>query len=931
MSDGTSHVPLTALAPRSVPEAYVRAEVASHPLTSMCAFQNALTELNPEVGPNGDGGKTQALWRECEKSLVEHASGWSLDRLIAVRDFFWFGCEPGHPRSRQPRPFSMLYYLRRLAHVHLEARPGVTEIVRSTDANALDALTHYRWLTFALPEDLLLSAIREDPPPTRVNIEPPLLIRRLLDRGVAELHHHVGAGMDFPIMWVSALAALASPDLPSNALESPLLPFEKSEKLLRWLLTAAVSRRLLAEFLLRGTNGTAPTGPLPDFLEGLRGSPVWLPHRRRLLEQALRALASGEAEALPDFHGLRDLYGELHPAASDPGAPPPKNLEEIWRRCDPIAVRLALSTPNAGERWWMSQCLNYLERHERAGTADPLFDRLFWQTLRLRCLYYRTVVQRPMTAGLQWFVRFYGRLGPLRAPLRAARPEISYSVAGAGQPIAAIELRTSSDDTPAALAGELRDITASWKHVLRKTGGLGGGLESPELGVVLHFVKERDASMRWGTGTPPAFGQGTHAEPHPTASAEARRGGRYADFFTSQAVKARSITQLLREVPLTLWLLRGLDVASDELSVPTWVLVPLYRFVQREAAYTSARLAPGGPPGLRLTAHVGEDYRHLMEGLRRVYECLHYLLENGWGRLGHATALGMEPRSWAESVGSVMMPAEDRLWDLVFEWRLYGSYRVAQDVRADAPPGRPEQLLNRIHELSGHIFGECYEPQVLAELHHVLHRLLTPPEARVTAADSLDAFSRAHWMLDPERIRFYPRVARLLNLYREDEAVFRRGQELVDITLDASEVSALYAVQDALRRGVGMRGIVVEVNPSSNLLIGNLLDLRNHPILRLFPPESHPGAPPPVPIVVGSDDPITFSTHLLREYSLLHETALAAGYPERVVHDWLEGIRRTGLDARFTVAWRPNASQMADALLRAFDDYLLRPSELHPA
>jgi hypothetical protein len=40
--------------------------------------------------------------------------------------------------------------------------------------------------------------------------------------------------------------------------------------------------------------------------------------------------------------------------------------------------------------------------------------------------------------------------------------------------------------------------------------------------------------------------------------------------------------------------------------------------------------------------------------------------------------------------------------------------------------------------------------------------------------------------------------------------------------LDGSEVEALSSVQNALRRGVSQRNIVVEVNPSSNLLIGDL-------------------------------------------------------------------------------------------------------------
>lgn len=917
------------LAPRRVPEAYVRAEIASHPLVSLTAFRRAMVELNPDLDTLR-GGRTRELWMECEEALSQHASGWSLDRLIMARDFFWFGAVPGRRRLSILRPVSLLRYLRNLATSFLEARPGLTEIVQNYDANTFDASTHYRWLTFALPEDVLLSALPVEPPPSQVNVDPPLLLRRLVDIGVAEIHHHIGAGMDFSLLWASLLARLADPTLSHGELQSPALPFE-GETMLKWLLAAAVARCVLAEFL-RDHGGTRPhPGGLSGFLDTLSHRQAWHPYRLQVLYGALRALSRGDESELPDFYRLHDLYGQLHPAGRGLLDQPPRTLEEIWGNCDPIAVRLGLRTYNGGERWLMRHGLAYLAQREREDGSCPedrLFSHLFWQALRVRCLYYRTVVQRPMTAGLQWFVRFYDRLLWVRAPLRAARSEVSFQVAGRGQLLTALEVRTAPARDSFGLAENLWELTRSWRQVLRHSAAPRHGRREPEFGVLIHFTKERDPDKLWAIGAPPAGERRTHGEPHPRDII--RLGGRYADFFSSQVTRAHAITDLLQNVPLVLWLLRGLDVASDELGVPTWVLVPLYRYVQWQANLSATTFADQHclqqPPTLQLTAHVGEDFRHLMEGMRRIFECIQYLLGRSRGRLGHATALGVEPRLWSESAGAVMTTAEDRLWDLIFEWRLYSSYRIDPVLRAEASPGRPEQVENRIRELSGGIFRHSYEPEVMAEVHHVLHQLFCIPVARVRPEGSLDGFDRGVRMLDPEHVRFHPVVTKLLHQYREDEQVFLRGQEPVDIALDASEVAALYAVQNALRRGVAHRGLVVEVNPSSNLLIGDLLDLRNHPILRLFPPEYQDGTAPPVPIAVGSDDPITFSTWLLREYSLLHEAALAAGYPERVAIEWLERIRRTGLDARFTVAWLPTADELSERLLRALDGYLRRPS-----
>lgn len=920
------------LAPRRVPEAYVRAEIASFPLVSITAFRSAMVELNPSLGDDAaDGGATRDLWIQCEKALAQHAGGWSLDRLIMARDFFWFGCRPGSPHRTASGPLSMRLYLRQLNSVYLQPYPGSTLLRHSYDANAFDAYTHYRWLNFALPEDLLLAATPTEPPPTSVDLDYPLLMQHLADRGAVEVHHHVGAGMDFPILWAALLAKLAHPSLSHGSLTSPDLPFaeldlpvaQAGEVVLRWLLAAGVARCVLAEFLLRGQDGGAR---LTDFLERLFHSR--LDARSRLLTQTLRALAGGLRSELPGFYPLRDLYSQLHPEAAGLLSAPPRELEEVWRRCDPIAARLGLRIPNGGERWLVRHGLRYLERRAleaSSGSGDQFFNRLFWQVQRVRCIYYRTVVQRPLTAGLQWFVRFYDRLGWVREPLRAVRAEVSYKVAGRGRPLSALEVRISPRTNPFALAEDLLELTQSWKNVLEETGNPRHGWRDPEFGVLIHFTKERDPEKRWASGVPPAGERDTHADPHPRN--RPRMGGRFADFYLDQVVKARAMVDLMRAVPQVLWLARGLDVASDELGVPTWVLVPLYRFIHRASELVSVSPGAEGAPPLRLTAHVGEDFRHLMEGLRRIFECVQYQLGRFRGRLGHATALGVEPRLWAESAGSVMMTAEDRMWDLVFEWRLYSGYRIDAHFRAEAPPGRPEQVENLIRQLSFNIFRHGHEPQVLAEAHHVLHRLLCYPESQVSEEDegSLDAFSRALTRLDPRQVRYYDDVNRLLRAYREDRDVFHRGQDLVDITLDASEVTALYAIQNALRGGVSLRNIVVEVNPSSNLLIGDLLDLRNHPILRLYPPERQEGEAPPVQIAVGSDDPVTFSTWLLHEYSLLYEAAIMAGYSERVVHAWLERIQKMGMDARFTVAWRPTARDKADTLLRALEDYLLHP------
>jgi len=930
--------------PRRVPEAYLRAEIAAFPLVSEEAFRYSLLELDPEICANS---VTHKLWCSCENLLAQH-TGWSLDRLIAARDRGWFGSHA----KQQPVP--MHCYLKTLACSHLVQRAGITEIEESTELSALDAAAHYHWLTISMPEDMLLTALGVEPAPMRVDIDPPLLVRRLLDDGVAEIHQHIGAGMNFPLLWVSTLAAIASPAVDGEQLISPGAPFENGEFLLRWLLAAAIARCALAEHLLRGDDdfelflkeqfldGKKSACKLPKEKEepcycseclkladsDYQANPGWTIYQRDIFTQVLQALASGDEQYLPEIDLLRDLYADIHPTALTFSDDPIKDVKDAFQRCDPIAVRLDLRGENVGERWLMRQALAYLNRAPNR-KYDRYFACIFWQTIRIRCQYYRAVVQRPLTGGLQWFIRFYERMGSLRNPIDPILPEISYHVAGAGHRIRAMEFRTSIANTAVDIGEEVLNRLRSWHRVLLSSRG---SISEPEMGIIFHFVKTRDANKIWLHGNPSAFSANTHAEPHKHNADSGDEEGRYVGYYASQSAKACALAELIEAVPSCLWVIRGLDVATDELGVPTWVFTPLFRHVLDTAAKVSI-LPNEQPPPMRITAHVGEDFRHLMEGMRRIYEQIHYILGNTPGRLGHAVALGVDPQTWAESVGSVLMPAEERLWDLVLEWRLYSHYRIKPGFAAAAPAGRIETLVNQIHALSELVYGTSrYSVEHLAEAHHLLHRFLVSPFASHPVVNGgVDTFRQGvenirHWKNHGERQIHAPhQVSKILEAYFDDERCFQKGQSLIDIPIRADEVAALNAVQYAIRRGVAQSGIVVEVNPSSNLLIGDLLDLRNHPILRLRPPVPEPDAPPSIAIALGSDDPLTFSTQLLREYTLLHQAACAAGYPERAVYEWLESIRHTSMDARFTRAWRPNAVEKVESLIQDLSEYLHLP------
>ena len=57
---------------------------------------------------------------------------------------------------------------------------------------------------------------------------------------------------------------------------------------------------------------------------------------------------------------------------------------------------------------------------------------------------------------------------------------------------------------------------------------------------------------------------------------------------------------------------------------------------------------------------------------------------------------------------------------------------------------------------------------------------------------------------------------------------------------------------------------------------------------------------PRLAVTVGSDDPLVFNATLPMEYQLLFDALVLAGLSDTEALAWLDGVRRTGLERRFT-------------------------------
>ena len=307
---------------------------------------------------------------------------------------------------------------------------------------------------------------------------------------------------------------------------------------------------------------------------------------------------------------------------------------------------------------------------------DHDFALLFWQVVRVRVLYYRHIVQRPMTAGLQWFIRFYGRIKPARRPIDKLGLASAVNLGGTGEGLRSLEFRVGPEKSGSAMRRFVKDVHSGAKQV-RKELALRDLDRDLDIGVVFHFTKDRGGGAR--SGAPQAHRRCSHCDPNGNPT-----GYRFARFYNGWRREALALRWMIWHYPRSLVLIRGIDVATDELGVPTWVLAPLFRYLRAlsESAATRAPDGPGTLAPLRCTAHAGEDFVHLLTGLRNVEEAVRRLGLRSGDRIGHGLSLGVDGRDWCRRSGPVPIAVEERLLDLVWEWAWYGR------EGSDPPAGR---------------------------------------------------------------------------------------------------------------------------------------------------------------------------------------------------------------------------------------------------
>ena len=201
----------------SLPIDHLVAEVSAYPIATESSFRLGLIQLNGRF----DDARSRQLWREAENSLLKSNPSISVDELVGIRDRIWFS----NSKFQDNTPIPLSSYVHGLAerslHLHQESLPSDAQS-NNHKMTAPRFRQAWRWMKFALPSDLISGALSKNGLNGSVpKLISPKLETKLRDQGFAESHFHIGAGVEFPILWIAVQYFLASSTAKADSFSSP--------------------------------------------------------------------------------------------------------------------------------------------------------------------------------------------------------------------------------------------------------------------------------------------------------------------------------------------------------------------------------------------------------------------------------------------------------------------------------------------------------------------------------------------------------------------------------------------------------------------------------------------------------------------------------------------------------------------------------------
>lgn len=365
--------------------------------------------------------------------------------------------------------------------------------------------------------------------------------------------------------------------------------------------------------------------------------------------------------------------------------------------------------------------------------------------------------------------------------------------------------------------------------------------------------------------------------------------------------------------------IRGIDAANHEFGTPPEAFAPVFRFLHnfRASDFAKEMLMKKEPVHrLSTTYHAGEDFLDIAGALRTIDEAVTYLEMQRGDRIGHALGLGVAPEVHYQLKGHrIFLRQQDRLDDLI--WILFRGTELG--VKIEDISALEKEARDLIEIIYGDAIRENGWNITLQDYYDSTLLRADSPERYITMkyepynglGDLFEEFAVSLREPRLERIRANEKFAGMYYYYHYGKRERIRAEKTVDVPIDDKYIRLMRKLQDALQWELAAKGISIESNPSSNVLIGTFGVYEKHPVFRFnntdleMDPKKYRECPQ-LTVSVNTDDLGVFDTSQEFEYALLYYALNSIKddegkprYGKTEILRYLENLRKMGHSVAF--------------------------------
>lgn len=727
-----------------------------------------------------------------------------------------------------------------------------------------------------------------------------LQLDQILASGTAENHLHLGTAVNFFILWESIM---------QNPRSIEKEAFHKFiEHLQEDAHTPAIHFYILVEGVLRVTIGLylREKEEHPSLNESFFS--YW-----KKMNSSMQDRSQNQEDDLLYNILVGTLYGDLLEEIEDETEQKISDIDscrgifiKIW---DELVSYIDHYEPNVNilsnifsntanihtseENIFLFKTMRYLQGE---GEKDEQFIKIFFQYLRIKNEIFGLWVQDNNIRGLKYFNDFYHRNGDVVALCKKNLWERIISAQFQDDTLKKIEFRTTLSNKESDCKKWIIEFLKAYEKVVhQKYCRYDEDKQQyipyksfPQAGIVYHLIKRSDEEMP----------EKCWKEYYSNKSFDVRRQS-YKQIQQQYFKQINHLKKLRKDYPILSRYLVGLDAASEENNTPVWVFAPVYEKARdslEEPLYVEEYSGRDiYTQSLRFTFHAGEDFRHILSGLRRIDEVIEHCKFHAGDRIGHGVALGIEPQEWAQNCPMVILPRIEILNNLLWVWWLFSKYPnkmqsvqfyLEQEIFKHA-----KAIYKNMQGITVSILIEAYRKQfkVFDDVYNDCYEYRRDGEQETGYKNRVFC----EWASEEERL--FWTVDKLL-------AANHCKKYLVDMLepiyykVTPQEIEIAQEAQKILRGKVSQAGIIVEVNPSSNAYITEVESLFRNQAFALNDEEK---LQENVMICINTDNPSSCQTNISNELAYIYYGLLAQGKSKEVALRWINKLRQNGIYASF--------------------------------